>query len=128
MEGRRARGVGVNFRVRHGYYKDFGQGRGSQPPPQAIGVDLAVIPIGVVEIDPFTGSRRIPEDHPILSYEATFQETLGIAEKLDAGRLIMTHIEEPDGLTYDDLKRLEERDDLRRMNVTFAFDTLVVDV
>ncbi len=39
---------------------------GWEPIPEAIGADLAVLPMGVVEFDPFTGERRIPTDHPVL--------------------------------------------------------------
>ncbi len=38
----------------------------------------------------------------------------------------MTHIEEPDGLTYDDLKRIENESG--DSNIAFAYDTLLVEV
>src|SRR5579859_1710194 len=101
---------------------------GWTPPDGLRGVDLAVLPMGIVEHDPFTGERRIDEAHPVLKSEATLAQTLDIVRTLRAKRTILTHIEEPDGLGYDDLLRLEER--LRRdgLNVTFAYDTLIVDV
>lgn len=101
---------------------------GWEPPEWVRGCDLAVIPKGVTATNPFTGERVFPEGHPILGLEATFEETLGIVEKLDAKRVIMTHVEEMCGLTYDDLKVLEGRMREDGRNVTFAYDTMVVEV
>ncbi len=102
--------------------------KGWEPPEWVRGVDLAVLPKGLDEFDPLTGERRIPEGHPILRIEATFEETLEILNRLEAKRTILTHIEELDGLSYDDLQTLERN--LRRegVKVTFAYDTLMVDV
>ncbi len=102
--------------------------RGWEPPAEVQGVDLAVIPMGVVEFDPFSGTRRISEDHNVLRSEATFRQTLEIAGKLKAGRVVMTHIEEPDGLSHDDLLCLEDRLGASGLSVSFAYDTLVVPV
>jgi phosphoribosyl 1,2-cyclic phosphate phosphodiesterase len=98
---------------------------GWRPPPDVRGVDLAVLPMGVCEHDPFTGERRIDRGHPVLRFEATFDETLEIVRELGAARTVLSHIEEMDGLGYDDLLRLEERLDA---NVQFAYDGLRVDV
>ena len=94
---------------------------GWTPPPELRGVDLAVLPMGICELDPFTGERRIHHEHPVLGAEATFDETLAIVDALGAGRVILSHLEEIDGLTYDDLLRLEAQ---VGRNVTFAFDGL----
>jgi phosphoribosyl 1,2-cyclic phosphate phosphodiesterase len=101
---------------------------GWSPPDDLSGIDLAVLPMGILEFDPFTGVRQIPEEHSVLRFEATFRQTLEIVGKLDAERVLLTHIEEPDGLSYDDLRRLEAqiRDDGR--DIGFAYDTLVVEV
>jgi phosphoribosyl 1,2-cyclic phosphate phosphodiesterase len=95
------------------------------PPAAVRGVELAVLPMGVCEFDPFTGERRIHPDHPVLRYEATFEETLGIVDALAADRVVLTHVEEIDGLSYDDLLRLERRVGRK---ITFAWDGLSVDV
>ncbi len=99
-------------------------------PPDWLGpLDLAVLPMGVVEFDPFTGVRRIPADHPILAAEATFRQTLEIVESLDVRRVVLTHIEEPDGLDHDDLVRLEAELEARgHADVRFAYDTMVIEV
>jgi phosphoribosyl 1,2-cyclic phosphate phosphodiesterase len=101
---------------------------GWTPPDGVKGVDLAVLPMGVVQFDPFTGERRIPAGHPVLDSEATFEETLDIVRALEARRTLLTHIEEPDGLSYDDLRMLEGRLRDSGVEVGFAYDTLVVDV
>lgn len=101
---------------------------GWDPPADVRGLDLAVIPKGINDVNPFTGARHIPADHPILKSEATFRQTLDIVRKLDARRVIMTHIEEPDALNVDDLLRLEIRLHDEGFNITFAYDTLIVDV
>jgi phosphoribosyl 1,2-cyclic phosphate phosphodiesterase len=95
------------------------------PPAELRGVDLAVLPMGLSEHDPFTGERRIHESHPVLRFEATFEQTLGIVDALGARRVVLGHVEEVDGLGFDDLKRLEAA--IGR-NVTFAWDTMLVDV
>jgi phosphoribosyl 1,2-cyclic phosphate phosphodiesterase len=95
------------------------------PPADLRGVDLAVLPMGLSEHDPFTGERRIHESHPVLRFEATFEQTLGIVDALGARRVVLGHVEEVDGLGFDDLKRLEA--EIGR-NVTFAWDTMLVDV
>jgi phosphoribosyl 1,2-cyclic phosphate phosphodiesterase len=98
---------------------------GWSPPADLGALDLAVIPMGIAEFDPWSGERRIHPEHPVLSFEATFQETLAIVERLDARRVVLTHIEEMDGLSYDDLMRLERTLDNR---ITFAYDTMLVEV
>jgi phosphoribosyl 1,2-cyclic phosphate phosphodiesterase len=101
---------------------------GWEPPAELRGLDLAVIPKGIAEFNPLTGARHIPADHPVLKVEATFRQTLDIVRKLDARRVIMTHIEEPDALNYDDLLRLELKLHDEGFNITFAYDTMIVEV
>jgi phosphoribosyl 1,2-cyclic phosphate phosphodiesterase len=95
------------------------------PPGDVRGCDLAVIPRGIDEHDPFTGARRIAADHPILRYEATFAETLEIVDRLRAKRVVMSHVEEVDALSFDDLVRLEGT---VGRGIVFAYDGLVIDV
>ncbi len=98
------------------------------PPDDLIGVDLAVLPTGVFEYDPFSAQRRIPSDHPVLKTEATFGQTLEMVERLQPGRLIFAHIEEPDQNTPDDLTQLAQQLQRERgWNVTFSYDTLMVE-
>jgi phosphoribosyl 1,2-cyclic phosphate phosphodiesterase len=101
---------------------------GWEPPEEAKGCDLAVVPKGLADIHPFTGERQIPEEHPALAEEATFTETLEIVKKLDAQGVVMTHIEEADGLSHDDLCKLADRFQGDGLDLTFAFDTQIIEV
>jgi phosphoribosyl 1,2-cyclic phosphate phosphodiesterase len=98
------------------------------PPEWVRGVDLAILPMGVVEFDLETGERRIPAEHPILRMEATFVDTIEIVKQLGAGRVILAHIEEPNGLGHDDLTRIGERLQRDGLPVSFAHDTQIVEV
>jgi phosphoribosyl 1,2-cyclic phosphate phosphodiesterase len=98
---------------------------GWAPPLEVRGPDVAVLPMGICEHDPLTGERRIDPAHPVLRYEATFEETLAIVDALGAGRVVLAHLEEIDGLTYDDLVRLER---IVGRGITFAYDGLRVEV
>jgi phosphoribosyl 1,2-cyclic phosphate phosphodiesterase len=95
------------------------------PPPEVRGVDLAVLPMGICEYDPFTRERRIHRDHPVLRYEATFAETLEIVEQLGAPEVVLAHVEEIDGLGYDDLLRLQST---LADGVVFAHDGFCAEV
>ena len=95
------------------------------PPAEVRGADLAVLPMGICEYDPFNGERRLHRDHPVLQYEATFVETLEIVDRREAKRVVLSHVEEVDELGYDDLLRLPGA--LGR-ELTFAYDGLVVEV
>jgi phosphoribosyl 1,2-cyclic phosphate phosphodiesterase len=101
---------------------------GWEPASEVQDVDLAILPMGVVEFNPFTGERQIPEAHPILEVEATFLQTLEIVRKLKASRVLMTHIEEPDQLSHDDLRMVSDRLRGEGHNVAFAYDTMLADV
>lgn len=95
------------------------------PPPEVRGADLAVLPMGLVERDPFTGERRIHEEHPVLRFEATFEQTLEIVDALEAKRVVLAHVEEVGRLGHDDLTRLAER---VGRGITFGYDTMIVEV
>ena len=101
---------------------------GWEPSEDVKGVDLAILPMGVVEFNPFTNARVIPEDHPVLKSESTFQQTLEVVRALNAKKVVLSHIEEPDGLGYDDLQLLEKHLHAEGLNVTFAYDTLIIEV
>jgi phosphoribosyl 1,2-cyclic phosphate phosphodiesterase len=81
--------------------------------------------MGICEFDLFTGDRRIHPEHPVLIYEATFEETRAIVKALGAEHVVLSHVEEIDGLSHDDLLRVAPD---YGANVTFAWDGLVVEV
>ncbi len=91
-------------------------------------VDLAVLPMGVAEFNPLTGRRRMSKRHPVLADEATFEDTIAIVRQLQAKAIVLTHIEEHDGLSYDDLERVAKRLQADGLNVRFAFDTMKIKV
>ena len=100
---------------------------GWQPPAAWRGVDLAVMPKGLFEVDPFDGRRMIPADHPVLASEATHDQTLAMVEQLAPQRLVFMHLEEPEHYTPQQYDALAA--DLRAKrgwDVTFASDTLVI--
>jgi phosphoribosyl 1,2-cyclic phosphate phosphodiesterase len=101
---------------------------GWEPSADLMDVDLAVMPMGLTEFNPLTGERHIPADHPVLQHEATFLQTLDIIRKLKPRRVILTHIEEPDRLSHDDLQYLAERLRTQGLNIDFAHDTWRVEV
>jgi phosphoribosyl 1,2-cyclic phosphate phosphodiesterase len=97
-------------------------------PADVTGCDLAVLPMGVCEHHPLTGERRIDPEHPILRFEATFAETVEIVRALEAERVVLSHVEELDGLSYDDLLVVEGRLRGEGLPVTFAHDGMRVEV
>ena len=101
---------------------------GWSPPAEIRGCDLAVLPMGICEFDLFTGERLIHEDHPVLVYEATFAETLGIVGELGAKDVVLSHVEEMDCISYDDLVRVEKQLRAEGCNVRFAWDGMTIDV
>ena len=84
--------------------------------------------LSVVEFHPFTGERQIAEEHPVLKLEATFRQTVETVRKLNARRVVMTHIGEPDQLSCDDLQLLSDRLRGEGVNSTFPYDTMLFDV
>ena len=101
---------------------------GWSSPPEVRGCHLAVLPMGICEFDLFTGERRIHEEHPVLRFEATFEETLGIVAELDAAQVVLAHVEEMDTISYDDLLRVEARLQAEGRPIRFAWDGMTVDV
>ncbi|MFP7479660.1 MBL fold metallo-hydrolase [Terribacillus saccharophilus] len=99
-----------------------------KPNKDVIGVDLAILPVGIFEFHPLSGERLLPEDHPVFKEEATFNETLEIVNTLDAKHVILTHIEEPNGLSFSEFKELERKLKSSGLNVEFAYDTQLVRV
>lgn len=100
-----------------------------QPPSFIHGVDLAVIASGIFEVNPRTGLRRIPADHPIFESEATFAQTLQMVEQIQPRRVIFTHIEAVDMIDHDELQTLGRQLTAAGCygEVTFAWDTLRVE-
>jgi phosphoribosyl 1,2-cyclic phosphate phosphodiesterase len=87
-------------------------------------LDLAILPVGVFELHPFTGERLIPEEFckpPVR--KARYGMQLELARSLRAARTVLSHVEEMDRLSHDELARLGAADGWEP-----AYDGLVIDV
>ena len=84
--------------------------------------------MGVTEFNLYSGVRQIHRDHPVLGMEMTFHQTLDVVQALGARHTILTHIEEMEQLSFDDLRGLERKLHQEGLDITFAWDTMVVDV
>lgn len=102
------------------------------PPPDLGHLDALFMPAGAFELNPLNGERKIAADHPILTREATFPQILQVLRGLDAKQVIFIHLNEIDGLTFDDYlelaRRLNADPSLELPPVRFAYDTLIVEV
>ncbi len=65
---------------------------------------------------------------PVMRWKATFARMLETARNLCATRLVLTHLAEPDGLSFDDLQALSERFQQEGLRVVFEYDIMFVDV
>ena len=86
------------------------------------GVDLAVIPSGVCEYHPLTGERRIEAGHPILELEMHLEETLELVRTMAAKQAVLIHIDEVDGISYDDGMELSRSYMAEGLPVAFGWD------
>jgi phosphoribosyl 1,2-cyclic phosphate phosphodiesterase len=93
-------------------------------PPDLGPLDLAVLPVGVFEHHPYTGERMIPEEFckpPV--HKTRYGTALEQARALGARRTILSHVEEMDRVSHDELVRLGAADGWEP-----AYDGLLVDV
>ncbi|MGF1505849.1 MAG: MBL fold metallo-hydrolase [Anaerolineae bacterium] len=101
---------------------------GWSPPADLGSLDLAVLPMGIPKRNPLTGAPIVADEHPIFSFEASYEQTLDMVRGIDADRVILTHIEERFGMRYDDFRTLEGQLQSEGLPVTFAYDTRVESV
>jgi phosphoribosyl 1,2-cyclic phosphate phosphodiesterase len=92
------------------------------PPEHLHGVELAILQTGLFEMDPFTGARRLPEGFLERLGEMNFQMTLDLAKQLRAKRVIISHLEEPEGMSYTRYLELEKALVPLGLNISFAYD------
>jgi len=80
-------------------------------PPDLGTLDIAVLPVGVFEHHPYTGERLIPEEFCKPPVRKTrYAQALEMARALGARRTVLSHVEEMDQLSHDELARLGEVD------------------
>jgi phosphoribosyl 1,2-cyclic phosphate phosphodiesterase len=93
-------------------------------PPDLGPLDLAVLPVGVFEHHPYTGERLIPEEFCKPPVRKTrYGTALEMARALVPKRAVLTHVEEMDRMSHDDLVRLGEADGWEA-----AYDGMLVEV
>ncbi len=93
--------------------------------PAGLGaLDLAVLPVGVFEHHPFTGERMIPEEFCKPPVRKTrYAQSLEQVRALAPRRAVLSHIEEMDRVSHDELVRLGAADGWEP-----AWDGLVIEV
>ncbi len=93
-------------------------------PPDLGPLDLAVLPIGVFEHHPYTGERLIPEEFCKPPVRKTrYAQALEMLRALSPRRGLLSHVEEMDRLSHDELVRLGATDGWEP-----AWDGLLIDV
>lgn len=93
-------------------------------PPELGPLDLALIPVGVFEHHPYTGERLIPEAFctPPVS-KTRYPRALEQLRSLAPRRGVLSHVEEMDRLSHDELVRLGEADGWEP-----AYDGMLIDL
>jgi len=93
-------------------------------PPELGPLDLALIPVGVFEHHPFTGERMIPEEFCRSPFTKTrYPEALAMLRALAPQRGVLSHVEEMDRLSHDELVTLGAADGWEP-----AFDGMLVEL
>lgn len=64
------------------------------------------------------------EDNPLLSQLFVMEEIVALQQKYDIKRVVITHLEEGWGKSYDDYKELEKR----YRNIQFAYDGMKIEL
>ena len=85
------------------------------------GADILVIGNTFIG-DVMKNNKVITPEHPLRKELHSFEDVLKIKEQLGIKRLIITHIEEDWGKTYDDYIALEKK----HQNVQFAYDGMTI--
>lgn len=92
-------------------------------PDEAILYDADVLILGNTFIgNTLKGGRYVPQNHPLRKELHSFEDAQNILRKINAKKLIITHIEETWGKSYDDYLKLEKG----YPNIIFAYDGLSV--
>jgi phosphoribosyl 1,2-cyclic phosphate phosphodiesterase len=88
------------------------------------GIDLAIVPSGVCEFHPLSGERMIAADAPVLTSEMRYERTLEVIRQMSPKRAVLAHLDEPDGVSYDDGIEISRQLQARGVPVEFAWDGL----
>ena len=90
--------------------------------------DLAIVAAGLFEFHPLSGERIMQANHPLLEREATFRQTLEMADKLGAAETYITHFEEAFDLTPETLAQVEAKLQAEGRNIRIAYDQLKIEI
>lgn len=90
--------------------------------------DAAFLPSGVCEFHPLTGERRLQADDSVLGTEMRYERTLEVIREMAPKQAILIHLDEPDGITYDDALALSSQYKAQGLPITLSWDGLIVDV
>ena len=101
---------------------------GWRPPSNLRGMDLVILPMGLPEFHPLSGERLLAADHPVLSHEGTFAQTLEVVRALEPKRAILSHIEEVFTIDHDELAQVAAGLRKTGLPIEFAYDTMLIDV
>ena len=99
---------------------------GWSPDEAVANLDLAILPNGVCEFHPLTGERQIPADEPVLESEMRFERTIECIREMSPKQAVLIHLDEPDGVTYDDGIVLSKKLQSEGLPVTIAWDGLTI--
>lgn len=101
---------------------------GWSPDESVQNLDLAILPSGVCEFHPLNGERMIPADEPVLSSEMRFERTLECVREMAPKQAVLMHLDEPDGVTYDDGLALSEKLQSQGLPITMSWDGFIIDL
>ena len=91
--------------------------------------DLVYLPLGIMDVNPITKKRNMDENHPLLEDEQTLGETLDYVGRLSSARFLLSHIEEPDEISYEmGIELGKYCSQLTGKNVELAYDTQIVEI
>ena len=79
---------------------------------------------GVVPDEPLKDNYFIPEENPLKAELYSIKDLIRIKERLRIRNLIITHIEEEWGKSFDDYKKLEQK--YKKHDIRFAFDGMKI--
>ncbi len=96
-----------------------------KPSTEFLEPDLLVLETGWFERDP-KGRVIVPPGHSIRNEEASFEETLGIIDRINPRKAILTHIEQLWARSYEDYLELEKKH--KSYKLQFAYDGLRIKI
>lgn len=101
---------------------------GWSPSPQVANLDLAILPSGVCEFHPLNNERRLEADDPVLTTEMRFERTLEVIGQMAPKQAVLIHLDEPDGISYDDGLALSNQLQVLGLPIIVSWDGLQIEI